>query len=191
MSAKIFIETERLLIRQWKPADYAPFCSLNGDPVTMEFFPNLFTTEQSRIQMNTIRDHIDQNGYGFFALERKDTHAFIGFTGLWHPGFSAYFTPCTEIGWRLLQEHWQQGFATEAAKACLQFGFTNLDLSEIFSFTSEHNHRSEQVMQKIGMQKTGEFNHPKLTPGHFLEKHVLYQISKEKWHENTTDIRHQ
>ncbi|MDE3252735.1 MAG: GNAT family N-acetyltransferase [Bacteroidota bacterium] len=189
MSVKPMIETERLWIRQWITADLAPFCRLNGDPVAMEFFPATLTEEQSRDQMNRIRQHINQKGYGFFALERKDTGEFIGFTGLWHPSFTASFTPCTEIGWRILPQHWNQGFATEAAKACLQFGFTRLDLSEIVSFTSVHNHRSEKVMQKIGMQKTLEFNHPKIAPGHYLEKHVLYQISKEKWNENTIDIR--
>lgn len=191
MTARLFIETERLLIRQWIAADLAPFCELNRDPVAMEFFPATLTDEQSRDLMNKIRNHIDQKGYGFFALERKDTGEFIGFTGLWHPSFTAFFTPCTEIGWRLLQDHWHQGFASEAAKACLQFGFTRLGLPEIVSFTSEHNHRSEQVMQKIGMEKTGTFDHPGIAPGYFLEKHVLYQISKEKWNENTTHIRHQ
>jgi [ribosomal protein S5]-alanine N-acetyltransferase len=191
MSVKRWIETERLWIRQWVPTDLAPFSELNADPVAMEYFPATLTGEQSRDQMNTLQNHIEQKGYGFFALEKKDTGQFIGFTGLWHPSFSAFFTPCTEIGWRLLQQHWHQGFASEAAMACLQFGFTQLGLSEIVSFTSIHNHRSERVMQKIGMQKTGFFNHPKLSPGHYLEKHVLYQISKEKWHENTTGIRHQ
>lgn len=191
MPAKRLIETDRLWIRQWMPSDLRPFCALNTDPVAMKYFPATLTEEESRIQMNLFQNHIDQKGYGFFALERKDTGEFIGFTGLWHPSFTAPFTPCTEIGWRLLPHHWQQGFATEAAKASLQFGFMQLGLSEIVSFTSVHNFKSEQVMQKIGMQKSGMFHHPKISPGHFLEKHVLYQISKEKWHENTTDIRHQ
>ncbi len=157
----------------------------------MEFLPAIQTTEQSRAMMETIRKNIDQNGYGLFALQRKDTGTFIGYTGFSHPSFTSYFTPCTEIGWRLHRLHWQQGFATEAAKGCLRFGFATLGLTEILSFTSVHNKRSERVMQNIGMRKTGEFNHPKLAPGHFLEKHVLYQLSKEEWNENTTDIRYQ
>jgi len=69
-----------------------------------------------------------------------------------------------------------QGFATEAAKACLQFGFDALKLSEIYSFTSIHNIRSENVMKKIGMTKDGYFEHPAMNDGHILKRHVLYKV---------------
>lgn len=119
---------------------------------------------------------MEQYGYGFFAVERKDNGEFIGFTGLTHPGFEAEFTPCVEIGWRLSKQNWGQGFATEAAMACLKFGFQELGLNEIYSFTSVHNLRSEQVMKKIGMIKEGYFEHPLMDDGHFLKQHVLYKI---------------
>lgn len=128
--------------------------------------------------MQRIQDQITQNGYGLFALERKDNHTFIGFTGFACPGFEAAFTPCIEISWRIAQPHWNRGFATEAAKACLLFGFHTMQWKEMYAFTSVLNTRSENVMKKIGMQKNGEFDHPLLAQAHPLQKHVLYKISQ-------------
>jgi RimJ/RimL family protein N-acetyltransferase len=79
------------------------------------------------------------------------------------------------VRWRLRQEAWNYGFATEGAKRCLQFGFDVLHLPEVYSFTSALNKRSENVMQKIGMQKEGEFEHPGIEIGHRLRTHVLYK----------------
>lgn len=180
MAHRIFIETPRLLLREWLPADEAPFIALNGDKEVMEFFPRTFTAEETCNHIKRIGSQINDQGYGWFAVERKDTRTFIGFTGLSNPGFESFFTPCTEIGWRLSKEHWGKGFATEAAKACLHFGFVQLGLDTIYSFTALPNTRSENVMKKIGMQKAGTFLHPKLEQGHFLQEHVLYKISRHQ-----------
>jgi RimJ/RimL family protein N-acetyltransferase len=151
---------------------------LNGDKEVMEFFPSVKTAAETVEQIQRLQGHIEKYGYGFFAVERKDIGTFIGFTGLAHPGFEAEFTPCVEIGWRLSKENWGFGFATEAALACLDFGFDQLALGEIYSFTAVPNTRSEKVMQKIGMQKEGYFDHPMMEEGHWLKKHVLYKITK-------------
>ena len=174
----IYIETPRLLLRQWKQSDHEPYMQLNQDKEVMEFFPSTQTAEESTAQIERITKYIDQNGYGFFALERKDNGQFIGFTGLSNPRFDAYFTPCVEIGWRLSKHNWNQGFATEAANACLDFGFNTLQLDKIYSFTSVHNLRSQQVMIKTGMIKDGLFSHPMVEDGHILKEHVLYRIDK-------------
>jgi [ribosomal protein S5]-alanine N-acetyltransferase len=174
---EIFIETPRLIIRQWQQSDHEPYIALNQDADVMEFFPTTSTRDESLAQVGRFTDHIDQYGYGFFAVERKDNHEFIGFTGLSHPRFESHFTPCIEIGWRLSKPNWGQGFATEAAKACLSYGLNNFGFDEILSFTSVHNKRSEQVMIKIAMAKIGDFEHPLITEGHFLRRHVLYKIN--------------
>jgi ribosomal-protein-alanine N-acetyltransferase len=175
----IYIETPRLILRDWLPSDYQPYIALNGDAVVMEFFPSVKTAGETIEQIEHIKSHIEQYGYGFFAVERKDNGQFIGFTGISHPGFEAGFTPCVEIGWRLSKAHWGLGFATEGAKTCLDFGFQQFGFDEIYSFTSVHNTRSEQVMKKIGMIKEDCFEHPGLEEGHFLKTHVLYRIGNE------------
>jgi RimJ/RimL family protein N-acetyltransferase len=179
MPPKVFIETPRLILRQWKASDYEPYIQLNRDADVMEFFPSVSTKDETLAQMERFVVHIDRYGYGFFAVERKDNGQFIGFTGLSHPRFEASFTPCVEVGWRLSKANWGQGFATEAALACLDFGFDTIGLDEIYAFTSVHNKRSEHVMIKAGMVKQGEFEHPSVEAGHFLKQHVLYKISRE------------
>ena len=178
MPPKIFKETPRLILRQWKASDHEPYIKLNCNSDVMEFFPSVATRDEALAQIERFIAHIDQYGYGFFAVERKDNGQFIGFTGLSHPRFEASFTPCVEIGWRLSKAHWGRGFATEAALACLDFGFDSAGLHEIYAFTSVHNKRSEQVMIKAGMLKQGEFEHPLIEDGHFLKQHVLYKISQ-------------
>jgi ribosomal-protein-alanine N-acetyltransferase len=177
MDAQIFIETPRLILRQWQEADIEPYAQLNNDEQVMEFFPSVSTMEETLAQINRVTNHIKQYGFGFFAVERKDNGQFIGFTGLSHPRFESYFTPCVEVGWRLSKANWGHGFATEAAEACLQFGFETPKVDEIYSFTAEHNIRSENVMKKIGMVKAGYFEHPSIADGHPLKRHVLYKIS--------------
>ncbi len=119
------------------------------------------------------------------AGERAATYsgAFIGFVGLSVPSFTAHFTPCVEIGWRLMKEHWGNGYASEAAAACLRFGFENLKLQEIVAFTVPLNKRSIGVMERMGMSRdpADDFDHPKLLPGHPLRRHVLYRIDRSDW----------
>jgi RimJ/RimL family protein N-acetyltransferase len=174
----IFLETPRLILRSWQQSDEVPFIALNRDAEVMEYFPAVLTAAETVAMIGRMSDHIAQWGYSFFAVERKDNGEFIGFTGLSHPRFESYFTPCVEIGWRLSRANWGQGFATEAAKGCLAFGLEELKLPEIYSFTSVHNIRSQNVMKKIGMDKAGLFEHPMVEDGHFLKQHVLYKIER-------------
>ena len=113
-----------------------------------------------------------------YAIEKKDTNEFIGFTGLFVPSFNAHFTPAIEIGWRIDSKHWGQGFAPEAAKKVIEYAFSELNLKEIVSFTSKINLNSIKVMQKIGMTNNPKdnFMHPMLDNSHPLCGHVLYKI---------------
>ena len=86
------------------------------------------------------------------------------------------FSPCTEIGWRLDSIHWNKGYATEAALACLSFAFNHLDLNEVVSFTALQNLKSQAVMEKIGMQYIMNFNHPSLDEKSPLRMHQLFKI---------------
>lgn len=143
----------------------------------MRYFPATQSREQTLAQIERNNAHFAQHGFGLFAVERKDTGEFIGYTGFAIPRFEAFFMPCVEIGWRLAKEHWNQGFAQEAARACLDFGFNTLNFNNIYSFTSIHNLPSINVMLKIGMFEVGHFEHPQLPDGHHLKTHVLYKTS--------------
>lgn len=174
------IETERLLLRPWRDSDLEPLAALNADPRVMQHFPRLLTRDESQAMILRIQGIFSERGFGLWALEVKDGAPFIGFCGLLAPGFTAHFTPCVEIGWRLAADHWGQGYAREAARAALAYGFDRARLDEIVSFTVPANVRSRRVMEAIGMTRDPEddFEHPALPPGHPLRRHVLYRISR-------------
>ena len=110
----------------------------------------------------------------------------IGFLGLMIPSFEAHFTPAVEIGWRLSSTHWNQGYATEGAKAVLHYAFTSLNLPEVVSFTAVNNLASRRVMEKIGLQHNpkDDFDHPKLEQNSPLRRHVLYRLSRADYLKN-------
>ncbi|MBS1598164.1 MAG: GNAT family N-acetyltransferase [Bacteroidetes bacterium] len=172
------IETERLGLRQWIDADTGPCIEMNRDPEVMKFFPAIMNELETGAMIKRIHHRFEKSGFGFYAVEEKSTNQFIGFTGFGIPPFESFFTPCIEIGWRLKKEVWGRGYATEAAKACVQFGFEKLSFDRITSFTSVLNINSEKVMQKIGMKKIGEFDHPFLEKENKLCRHVLYESLK-------------
>ena len=176
MTTGYLFTSERLGFRHWQPADLPPYARLNADPQVMEFFPRPYSAEESALQIERFRRMAAIHGYCPYAVDRLDTQELIGFIGFMHTDFPAPFTPCTEIGWRLARDAWGQGFATEGAKACLQYAWENLELEEIYSFTAVVNERSERVMQKIGMAKQGFFEHPKVEKSSVLRPHLLYVI---------------
>ena len=118
---------------------------------------------------------IAERGWGHWAVEERESGAFIGFVGLHNPIATLPCSPCVEIGWRLGLAHWGKGFATEAASAVLDVGFKQLRLPEIVSFTATTNLRSQAVMRRIGMVRDGGFDHPNVPEGHLLRPHVLYR----------------
>jgi ribosomal-protein-alanine N-acetyltransferase len=178
MNDQYFFTSERLGFRNFMDSDLIPFHKMNSDPEVMKYFPSVLVKEQTRSLMDRINNHITEHGFGFFAVDLLSENIFIGFIGLKRTNFIADFTPCVEIGWRLDKNYWNQGLASEGATRCLEFAFSDLNLYEIYSFTPLLNKASERVMQKIGLKKTGEFNHPLIEDKHPLKAHYLYRIAK-------------
>jgi RimJ/RimL family protein N-acetyltransferase len=172
------IETSRLCLRPWEAGDLPAFAALNADSRVAEFLPHVLSRVESDALAARIRAHFDRHGFGLWAVEVRGGARFAGFVGLSVPSFTAHFTPCVEIGWRLAFEHWGRGYATEAAAAAVQYGFTELHLREIVSFTVPANERSRRVMNRLGMTRTAadDFDHPSLAEGHPLRRHVLYRL---------------
>ncbi|WP_407500987.1 GNAT family N-acetyltransferase [Acinetobacter baumannii] len=174
------IETERLIIRQWKESDSEPFIKMGLDEDVMRFFPKLLSATESISLIQRISALIDENGWGFWAVELKETQEFIGFIGLHNQPEQFDFSPCIEIGWRIATEHWKKGYATEGAKAALDYAFNILNKDKVVSFTATVNKPSQAVMERLGMRKVKYFNYPKLPDEHALQKHVLYEIYHPK-----------
>ena len=144
----------------------------------MEHFPATLTAAESDAMADRICAHFDRHGFGLWAIEVPGVTEFAGFVGLNVPIFEAPFMPCVEIGWRLAADQWGHGFAREGAAQVLRWAFGAPNLAEIVSFTVPTNLRSRKVMDAIGMKRDeqGDFEHPLVTPGHRLRKHVLYRI---------------
>lgn len=182
------LRTERLLLRWWADDDLAPFADLNADPEVMEHFPGAMSLDESAAMVERIHAHFEQHGYGLWAVEPvtgQPVSGFIGFVGLAVPRFEADFMPCVEVGWRLRRDAWGHGYATEAARAALAYGFTELGLDEIVSFTTVRNERSRAVMERLGMthDPAEDFESPNVPEGHPVRPHVLYRMSRERWQE--------
>ena len=174
-SSSYLLQTPRLGLRPWRGDDLVPLTALNQDPAVMKYFPghpDLAATEAFIERMNLSQA---EHGFCYFAVDRLDTGEFIGFIGLSRIDFPADFTPCVDLGWRLAQAHWGQGFATEGAKACLIFAFKELGIPAVYALAPAVNVPSERVMQKIGMEKVGTFDHPKLLEDERLRSCVLYR----------------
>jgi RimJ/RimL family protein N-acetyltransferase len=180
MTSPPTIRTPRLLLRPWRDEDVPAFAAMNADPRVMEFFPKVLDRSESELAAARIRDHFARHGFGLWAVEVPGVADFIGFVGLSIPTYETHFTPCVEVGWRLEIEHWGHGYATEAARAALDFGFRHLALDEIVSFTAEANLRSRRVMERIGMTRTptDDFDHPVIAEGHPLRRHILYRVRR-------------
>jgi len=176
------LRTSRLRLRRWREDDHEPFARLNADPEVVECLAGPLTRRESDDLIEKIEAGFEANGFGLWALEVSATGEFVGFTGLSRPAFKAHFTPAVEIGWRLARSAWGNGYATEAARAALDFGFDQAQLEEVVSFTAVANARSRAVMERIGMTRdpADDFDHPELSAGHPLRRHVLYRLARAR-----------
>ena len=176
MTLSTMLRTERLILRRWVSEDRKPFADMNSDPEVMKYFPGMLSRKESDELADRIEEHFFTHGFGLWVVEICDLTSFAGFVGLLVPTFEAKFNPCVEIGWRLARAYWGHGYATEAASATLAFGFDELGLDQIVSFTVPGNARSRRVMEKLGMTHNprDDFDHPSLPEGP-LRRHVLYR----------------
>lgn len=182
------LATARLLLREWRDDDLAPYAALNADPAVMEHFPSTLNRQQSDEMVGRMRAGWAA-GFGLWAVEVSDPSpsaapldgAFIGFIGLAAPSWTASCTPCVEIGWRLARSAWGHGYAPEGARAVLAWAFEHVDLpgDEVVSFTTVANTKSRRVMEKIGMRHdpSRDFDHP-MVPDWSGRRHVLYAIDR-------------
>lgn len=177
------LQTERIRLRRWKESDIELLVALNRDPRVMEFYPAVKTREETIAEYRGFQEGFASHGFCFFAVELIDTGVFIGMLGLRKITEGLPFAPTVEIGWKLAFEYWGKGYATEGALLSLEYGFQELGLEEIVSFTATCNKRSMAVMERIGMQRdlSGDFDHPKIPERSHLRRHVLYRLSREKW----------
>lgn len=175
-----FLETDRLILRLWKPEDVDPFAALCADPEVMEYFPALLSREEVVAMIERMKAAYDKDGFSFMACDRKDTGEFIGFVGC-RMSFNPVIGDGVEIGWRLSKKNWGFGFAPEAARAVIEYAFLKIKTNEVFAITTVENWKSRKVMEKIGMsyEPNNDFDHPQVPDGSPLKRHVFYRIKSK------------
>lgn len=173
----MIINTPRLQLRPWRPADLDAMTAVNSDAAVMKYFPHPEDRVATQSFIDRSNAHLSEHGFGFLAAELRAIGKVIGMIGLSTVTYEVPHAPFVEIGWRLHPAYWRKGLATEGARACLAYGFDELSLAYIYAQTTEENAPSRGVMEKIGMHLVTHFNHPKLTDYPTLEPCVLYRIS--------------
>ncbi len=169
MDGRDALRTERLLLRRWRPEDREPFAALCADPVVMEHFPAPLTRVQADTWADEVDRHFAAHGYGLWAVDVEGR--FAGFTGLrWSELLGRQEL---EVAWRLARWAWGHGYATEAARAALDVGLAGT--GTVASWTAVSNTRSWAVMERLGMRREREFDHPRVPEGSPLRRHYLYR----------------
>ena len=171
------LKTNRLGLRNWLPSDEAPFIEMCQDPEVMQHFPSILSAEETLDLIARLKDHFNEFGYTYFAVDELETGDFIGFAGLKNQTWESDFTPCVDVGYRLQKSAWGKGYAHETATACLENAYSLFGIKEVLSFTTDTNKASEQVMKKIGMHYIGTVQHPLITGDDRFKHCVVYKKS--------------
>ena len=176
ISRDFVIRTPRLILRPWRDSDLAAFAEQNADARVMRFLGGVLSRADSDAYVKRAQRHMDEHGFGKWAVEAPGIASLIGAVGLSHVRFEASFTPAIEVAWRLNRPYWGQGYATEAAQAAIDDGFGRIGLRQIVAMTALENAASAQVMQRVGMTRSMEFDHPAIPEESPLRRHVLYRL---------------
>ncbi len=183
----VVLQTERLILRPWTQADRAPFAAMNADPEVRRFFPSLQTRAESDASADFLSGQFERTAFGPWAVEVPGVVPFARCCGRWETKIDVPPRGRVEIGWRLARNCWGKGYATEAARAALDFGFREAELPEVVAFVVPANVASRGVMDRIGLREVpdGAFDHPRVPEGSPLRRHLLYCLSRAEWRGTT------
>ncbi len=172
------IVASRVILRCWRDEDLPQFAKLNADPEVMEFLGGPMSPEESDAMVRRFEAEFERRGFCPWAVEVRESGEFIGFVGLHDVPAYLVAAPAVEVGWRLAHSSWGRGYATEAATQAISYGFGELGLDALVSFTAVRNLRSRHVMERLGMHRDArdDFEHPKMPEASPLRPHVLYRL---------------
>lgn len=172
------LRTARLELRPLRADDLDRVTTLSADPRVMAAVGGPLSAAESQLWLERQLAHTRDYGYGRYLVTRD--RDFIGLVGLSRTDFARGLVPAVEVAWRLAFAHWSRGYATEAAQAAIEQGFTSFDLPEVIAVTSVDNTRSRRVMDRLGMRHSPneDFDHPFLPAVDPRRRHVLYRLRR-------------
>lgn len=179
---RIALETSRLRLRNWHDEDLEPLARMCADPEVMRYCSALMSRDDCAALMVRSRLHFVRHRFGLWALERKDSKAFIGYCGLASCSLPSP-TPALELLWAVACDQWGQGLVHEAAQAVLDCAFGELGLPEVVACAAQINEPARQLLEGLGMraEHASSFGHPDLAPEHPLHLQVLYRLQRDDW----------
>jgi RimJ/RimL family protein N-acetyltransferase len=148
----VIIETTRLRLRPWREADRGAFAALNADPEVARDLGGPLSRARSDAKLDRYIAAFEELRFCRWAIEDR-VGEFLGYTGVMPVGATHPLGPHNEIGWRLKRAAWEQGYASEAAKASLDDVFARIGLAEVLSYTAADNARSQAVMERLGLKR--------------------------------------
>ncbi|HUJ03109.1 MAG TPA: GNAT family N-acetyltransferase [Rhizomicrobium sp.] len=169
------LETERLILREWRNEDFEPLAEFLADPDVMRYLGGkALTREEAWRNLCRSIGHWYLRGFGVWAVERKEDGALIGRIGLIYPeGW-----PGLEVGWTLGKPYWGMGYATEAARASMTYGFLTQPVARLISVIDPDNRASQGVATRIGETK-GERRELAVDGEIFTAD--IWSIGREEW----------
>ena len=172
------LETERLVMRPWTRDDIDVYAEMFADDEIMRFslMRRGMTRDEAAESLERHVSHFEKHGYGYWAVTPKDVGRIVGYTGLQMPYWFPDLLPSVEVGYRFYPDYWGRGYATEAARASLHYGFETVGLNEIIAIYEPANVRSGMVMERIGMHHVRDVMDP--TDSVPLR---IFAVSKAEW----------
>jgi RimJ/RimL family protein N-acetyltransferase len=177
------LETERLILRDWREEDLDALHRLNSDPLVMATIGPLQDRETARAGLGRLMARAANDGHTLWAIERKSDGRMIGFCGVTR-GTVPHIADEFEIGWRLVSDCWGRSYAREAAEASLAWFAANRPGQRICAITSVNNVRSRGLMERLGMKRDSnmdfDYTGPGLPEGSPLKPHVTYWLDEPR-----------
>jgi RimJ/RimL family protein N-acetyltransferase len=179
LSSYIFTSC-RLGFREWSTTDLDAMAEICADKEVMEHFPSTLSKDQTAEFITKRQQIFAENGFCYYAVEIIETKELIGFIGIEKQEYNARIEePFIDIGWRLKKSTWNKGYATEGAKRCLEYAFETLKIPTIYSIATEGNVKSMYMMEKIGMRRLHNFEHPLLSDFPDFQTCIAYEIENK------------
>ena len=167
------IETERLRLREYTWEDFEALYAILSDPITMQHYPRPYDEAGTCRWIQWNLDNYREYGFGLWAIELKETGAFIGDCGITMQNIDGTLLP--EIGYHIHRSYWHRGYGSEGAKAVRDWAFTHRDFSKLYSYMKYTNIASQATAAAAGLKKIKEYPDPEDKILH------VYAISREEW----------
>jgi RimJ/RimL family protein N-acetyltransferase len=165
-------ETTRLRLRRFRRDDVDAVFAIIGDPVTMQYYPRQFGLRDAAEWVERNLRRYDEHGHGLFAVTLRNCEEVIGDCGLIAQVVDGQ--PELEVGYHFRRDQWGHGYASEAARACMDLAFRECAAGKVISLIRPENVPSRRVAERNGMKVERQVVHAKLP-------HVVYAVTREEF----------